>query len=280
LEVSSSKLNFQISLVKADDLKPHEEVIDTIVRTLANDIAKEGEVRDPLIVDRHDLVILDGMHRFSSLKQLNCRFIPCCLVDYDSPLIRVGSWFRLFRVHDEEATAQGILREAGLDFSTMKVASLHYDPQAIILTRTGDEFLMPQPADPFERARTAVALEKIMVKKGYDVEYLSEIVALEELRSPGKVNLVISMPIFTKEQIREYGLAGHLLPHKVTRHVIPSRPLRINIPLRMLKGTDVSLEEANRKLGHLLARRQINRKPPGSVVEGRRYEEELLIFTI
>lgn len=104
MEVSSSKLNFQLSMVDVDELKPHEEIIPSIVRRLADEVAKEAKLRDPLIVDREYHVILDGMHRFNSLKQLKCRFIPCCLVDYDNPLIKVGSWFRLFRVEKEEAT--------------------------------------------------------------------------------------------------------------------------------------------------------------------------------
>lgn len=137
---------------------------------------------------------------------------------------------------------------------------------------------MPDPMDPIQRSRTAVALEKAMVKKGYAVKYLSEIIAMEELKNAGDSNFVISLPIFSKQQIRDFGLTGQLLPHKVTRHVIPSRPLEIDVPLQMLTDKEISLEEANRELGEFLARRHIDKKPAGSIVEGRRYEEELLIF--
>ncbi len=280
MEISSSNLSFRISMVNLDELKPHEEVIDPAVGSLANDVLSEGLLRDPLVVDQEDYVILDGMHRFNSLKLLKCRFVPCCLVDYDNPQIKVGAWFRLFTVEETEILAEKLLKEAGLNYSrnSIDLARPNYSPQTIILTQGKSEFSLPEPTDPIQRARTAVNLERTMVKAGHAVTYLSETRALQELQS-NEMNFIIPVPIFTKEQIREFGVEGLLLPHKVTRHVMPSRPLGIDIPLPMLTDRTISLDEANRKLGELLAQRHIDRKPPGSVVDGRRYEEELLIFT-
>lgn len=279
MEISSSNLDFRIAMIKLDELKPHEEVLEPVVGSLANEVLTEKKIRDPLIVDQHDHVILDGMHRFNSLKLLKCRFVPCCLVDYDSPYIKVGSWFRLFNVNAVEQLSDELLTEAKLNYSKVHIdpAHVNYNPQTIILTKNGYIFLLPEPMDPIQRARTAVALEKTLAKKGHAPTYLSEIVALQELKKPGQGNLVISTPIFTKNDIRQFGLTGRLLPHKVTRHVIPSRPLGIDVPLELLMDS-VSREEADRRLGELLAKRHVDRKPPGSVVDGRRYEEELLIF--
>ncbi len=267
-------------MVNLDELKPHEEVIDHIVGSLANEVLNEGQLRDPLVVDREDYVILDGMHRFNALKLLKCRFVPCCLVEYGSAQIKVGSWFRLFQVDEAEAVAEKLLTEAKLNYSKQRIdpAAMNYDSQTIILTRNRAEFSLPDSLDPIQRAQIAVSLEKGMVKRGQAVTYVSEIIALEELKKPGEVSFAILVPIFTKQQIREFGLTGRLLPHKVTRHVIPSRPLGIDVPLQMLTAPAISFEEANRKLGELLAHRHIDRKPPGSVFDGRRYEEELLIF--
>jgi len=280
LEISSSSLSFRISLIEVDALKAHEEVVDSIVDFLANDMLTEGKVRDPLIVDQEECVILDGMHRYSSLKSLKCRFIPCCLVDYDSPLIRVGAWFRLFAVDQPESLAEKVLTENKLRYSRerIKFDDMTCETQTIILTSTETAFSLTQPLEPVEQARTAVLVEKSMAKLGHVAEYLSEIVAIQNLRS-GKRNLVISLPVFTKRQIRDLGQRGLLLPHKVTRHVIPSRPLHINVPLQILKDATISQQEADRKLGNLLAERQVERKDPGSIVDGRRYEEELLVFS-
>jgi hypothetical protein len=218
------------------------------------------------------------MHRYNSLKLLKTRFAPCCIVNYDDPQIKVGAWFRLFTVEETETLADSLLKENLLDYSRGRIELSHpsLNPQNLILTRTS-EFSTPEPMDLIQRARTAVNFERAMVKLGHRVTYLAENIALEKLQS-NEMNFIITLPIFTKQQIREFGVTGRLLPHKVTRHVMPSRPLGIDIPVQMLTDPTTSLEEANRKLGDLLSQKHIDRKPPGSVVDGRRYEEELLVF--
>jgi len=277
--VSSSNLSFKISLLDIDALKPHEEVIDALVESLADAMATQGVVRDPLIVDQDELVILDGMHRHSALKRLKCRFAPCCLVNYTSPLIRVGSWFRLFNVNNPLRTAEKLLEDHNLEYAKKNVDMRNpsYDPQTIIITGNGIGCSLAKLLDPIEFSRQAVILEKALVRQGCHVDYLPENVSVQNLQS-GRVNLVISLPTFTKDQIRAYGTQGLLLPHKVTRHVMPSRPLRIDAPLAILTDQLSTHTEANRKFGETLSARRVDRRPPGSVVDGRRYEEELLVF--
>lgn len=279
LEISSSKLSFRIAMIDLDELKPHEEVIESVVASLAKDFANEEKIRDPLIVDRDDYVILDGMHRFSSLKLLRCSFIPCCLVDYTSALITVGSWFRTFNVNEAEHLAQELLDENQLTYSktNFDLSNMSYNPDIIALTKSGTAYSWPE-TDPIKRSRTAVRLEIAMVKEGHAVTYLSEIDAFQQLRS-GRRDFVIPVPILKKEQIREIALMGRLLPHKVTRHVIPSRPLSIDVPLELLTDHSISSKEASRKLGEFLAHKHFELKPAGSVVDGRKYEEELLVFS-
>lgn len=145
LEISSSKLNFRIAMINVDELKPHEEVIESVVASLAKDLVNDEKIRDPLIVDKDDYVILDGMHRFNSLKLLKCRFIPCCLVDYNSPLIKVGSWFRTFNVNEADHLAQELLDENQLTYSkiNLDLTSTSYNPDIIALTRFSNTAIWP-----------------------------------------------------------------------------------------------------------------------------------------
>jgi hypothetical protein len=155
---------------------------------------------------------------------------------------------------------------------------MSYDLDSVILTKDGTIFSLPSSLDPLERCRTATKIEKQLVNDGHDVTYLSEANAMQRLKSD-KANLAIAMPVFRKEEIRNFGLKGRLLPHKTTRHVIPSRPLAVDIPLTLLTNATISCQEADDKLGELLVTRRIDKKPPGSFVEGRRYDEELLVFS-
>jgi hypothetical protein len=266
-------------MIGIDELKPHEEVVEKSVELLANKILSQAVVRDPLLVDQESLVILDGMHRLSSLKTLKCRFAPCCLLDYDSDKIKVGSWYRLFNVEKADKVAEDLLKKNALDYSKQKTTftKISNNPQAIVMTVDGTTYSVPN-ADPVKGVRTAVLLEKEMVKTGHRVEYLSEEMAIQQLRSR-EMTFIIATPIFSKEQIRRCGIRGDLLPHKVTRHVIPSRPLSINVPLSLLRDQEISGLEADLKLKEILSLKRMTLKPPGSVVEGRRYEEELLVFS-
>ena len=280
MEISSSNLTFHISLVDINALKPHEEVINHIVKSLSDAVKAQGIVRDPLIVDQDTYVILDGMHRYSSLKLLECRFAPCCLVDYSNPMIKVGSWFRLFTVNEAEELARKVMPDSEPSYAKLErdIEQLDPDYHTIILTKNGSRYSLKQTRNPTEFTKTAITLEQAIVALGYHVDYQTEEVALQSLRS-GIVDLVIRVPIFTKQQITDFGVHGSLLPHKVTRHIMPSRPLRVDIPLDMLTKQGKTKQEANRELHELLSARRVQEKPPGSVVDGRRYEEETLIFT-
>jgi hypothetical protein len=266
-------------MIEIQELKPHEEVIENVVAKLTEEIRAEAVVKDPLIVDQENYVILDGMHRFSSLERLGCRFAPCCLLDYMSPLVGVGAWFRTFMVDGAESVAKEILTNMKVDFSLERVDNIEsYAPYAVILTKDQSSFSLSNSTDLLERSRIAAGIEKRMVANGHRVTYLSEAAALRSLRGEG-ADFVILLPAFTKDAIRKFGSEGLLLPHKVTRHIIPSRPLAIDVPLNLLTDPKITRREADEKLGELLAGKRIDRKPPGSVVDGRRYDEELLLFS-
>ena len=267
-------------MIEADALKPHEQSVAEIVKSLAKEMLNRGEVRDPLIIDKETYVILDGTHRFGSLELLKCRFVPCCLVDYQSPQIKVGSWFRLFLVRQAESLAEELLKEFNLTYSKQRIqpALVVTEPRAVLLTEDGIGFYLPEQKNPLKLTETAVLLEKAMATRGHTAQYSSEAMAWHQFKSRA-VNFVIQLPNFSKKQIREFGLQHLLLPHKVTRHVIPSRPLHIDVPLDLLRDTRISQSDADSRLGELLNQKRVETKPAGSVVDGRMYEEELLVFS-
>ena len=279
MDISSSSLKLRLSMLDIEELKPHEEVIQDIVAKLSSEIRIDGVVRDPLIVDEVDHVILDGMHRFNALKRLGCRFAPCCLLDYNDPRISVGSWFRTFTFEEPDSAVQKALSNLGLENSTTKLSEIsNYDPDAIALTRDGSQFSLQGSMSVLERCRTAASIEIDMVKQGREVTYLSEAQAGQRLAS-GAASLMIILPVLTKDEVRTFGKEGSLFPHKVTRHVIPSRPLAVNVPLSLLTDVKLSTREADREFNRLLSARDVARKPAGSVIDGRHYDEELIIFS-
>ena len=273
MDINSSTISFRITLIDLDDLKPHEEIIEQSVTELAKAIRDQNEVRDPLIVDKQSLVILDGMHRYNALKKLGCQRAPVCLVEYDDERIGVGAWFRCFNVSNPDALAAEALGALNQKYERKGIGTGQTDlTNAVIITRLAS-FQLTEEMNRLSKSQLAVRIEKYISGQGFKCEYAAE----STIAQPNsKVNLVIPVPIFSKTEIKETAMSGRLLPHKVTCHIIPSRPLRLDVPLDLLiSGTT---EEANEKLEQLLASRCVDLKPPGSVVDGRRYQEELLVF--
>ncbi len=85
-------LNIEIKILPINKLRPHEEVDSKMVRELAILIKEEGIFRKAIAIDKKNNIILDGHHRVKALEILGCKFIPCILLDYSSPLIIVLSW--------------------------------------------------------------------------------------------------------------------------------------------------------------------------------------------
>ncbi len=95
-------------IVRADDLKAHEEFVEDKVPGLLEKIRSDGMIAKPVVIDKRTLVILDGHHRFEALKRLGMNRIPVVAVDYFDPAIRVGTW----REGEDAPTKDEVLRRA------------------------------------------------------------------------------------------------------------------------------------------------------------------------
>jgi cysteine synthase/O-phosphoserine sulfhydrylase/cystathionine beta-synthase len=82
----------EVQLVELDKLRQHEEVDPAHLKKLKEEIRSDKILKFAIVVDKNTDIILDGEHRFNSLKELGCRRIPVVYVDYNSPDIQVQSW--------------------------------------------------------------------------------------------------------------------------------------------------------------------------------------------
>ncbi|HEV2429179.1 MAG TPA: ParB N-terminal domain-containing protein [Thermoplasmata archaeon] len=79
-------------LLRASDLRIHEEIDPSAVASLAERIRAEGVVREPIWVARGSGVILNGHHRFAALQRLGAERIPAWVVDYTSTEVVLDRW--------------------------------------------------------------------------------------------------------------------------------------------------------------------------------------------
>lgn len=75
---------------------------------LTDQIASDGVLKYPIVIDGATRTILDGHHRFHALLRLGCTSIPAYGVDYSDPGIRVGSWRNGVAVSKDDVLRAGV----------------------------------------------------------------------------------------------------------------------------------------------------------------------------
>ncbi|MGB9675805.1 MAG: pyridoxal-phosphate dependent enzyme [Candidatus Bathyarchaeales archaeon] len=95
-------------LISLEKLKPHEEVDAKRLAELKRSIEADNALKYPIIADKKSNVIIDGEHRFTALKELQCKTIPVIYIDYESPLIDVQSWRKDFKLTKKAVIEAGI----------------------------------------------------------------------------------------------------------------------------------------------------------------------------
>jgi len=276
--IRHSALDLRISLSQSKLLLLHEETIPDRVAELRDSIQHDGVVKDPIIVDTDSYVVLDGMHRVAALRELSCLRVPVCAVDYLNPSIKVGVWYRTLTGRVSCAQFDAALSSSGIKVKRFSpdMKTVTENPSLAALFAGGESLLLESNgARAYEVLKTAERCARVL---RLAVAFETEQDAIERLIN-GKTDAVITLPKIDKASIRAAGMTGRLLPHKVTRHIIPARPLRVNIPVSTLADETMTLREANEQFVARLRARRMIQKPAGTVIEGRRYEEETYIFS-
>jgi len=279
--ISHEKLNLYISVLDITSLYLHEETIPDILDQLAQSIKKDGCLKHPVIVDDKTHVVLDGMHRVAALEKLGYARIPVCLVDYENPTITVGCWYRTIK--GIKALEHVISRpyQTGLTLEEVNEVDdekLGVLPVAAAIKSLEKSFFVCSPFRNLKEAYDVIKrIEERLKRSGFEVAYETELDALSKLREQD-VDAVLLTPKLTKSAIISTALSGSVFSYKATRHVIPARPLDLDVPLNLLKDSKKPLEEVNEELRQMLQKRRLRRVAAGSVIKGRRYEEDLYLF--
>jgi len=272
-------IRLEIKLEEVEKLHIHEEVIPDILHKLTEEIRADGYVKHPVIVDLKTLVVLDGMHRLAAIENLGCRFIPVCLVDYDNPHILVGCWCRVVDHSSDLEKLVGLIREIGftVEECQRETASKLVSERkaAISIVSRSKCFAVYGPQEIKEIYDAIKQIELKLKSVGYSIGYDTDNDALDKVSS-GKALSMFLVPNVSKRDVVTVALRGEVFAHKTTRHVIPVRPLFVNVPLEWLYGR-LTLKEANEALVRYLSQKEVVRLPPGQVLD-RRYEEELYVF--
>lgn len=86
------KLRTGLRVVEIKKLRAHENVEETRLKNLIEEIRKDGCIKKAIAADLNTFIIIDGHHRTKALTELGCKNIPVVFVDYFSPVLKVVSW--------------------------------------------------------------------------------------------------------------------------------------------------------------------------------------------
>ncbi len=273
--IDGDGIRLDIALVEIDELLPHEETISGSLDALMEEIERAGILKSPVIVGRESLVVLDGMHRVEALRNLGCRFMCVCLVDYMSPGIRVDRWCR---VVSSPIAIEDFVSSFGELGAIARVGGSPRGGASLLLMLEEGFYEMAAHGEGIVSAfATVTSIESWLRKKGHAIRFETERDAAKMLERR-EVGFVLCPPTIEKHHVLETIKSGRVLPPKATRHIVPARPFGVDVPLELLRDTVISVEEANRQLSKMLEAKSIRRVPPGYRWGSRRYEEAVYLF--
>lgn len=82
----------EIVFLPLQNLHRHEQIDLERATTLLNDIGAAGIWTQPLLVEKHSRVVLDGHHRFWCACQIGLVSIPAILIEYCDPDLTLETW--------------------------------------------------------------------------------------------------------------------------------------------------------------------------------------------
>jgi cytidyltransferase-like protein len=168
ISLKNANTDLKMELVKMTSLKPLELVLPFHLNNIKKMIERDAVVKKPLIVDRKDMIILDGSHRYAYLYAEGYAYAPVVLVDYEDEAIFVGKHLKHRFLKDENFTISKV---------EVRQRAIH---ENLYTPRTTRHFF------PFRKESYPIALDELKKGNSRDISHLLEdIPLLDEIELDG-----------------------------------------------------------------------------------------------
>ncbi len=277
----------KIKIVPLKKVFVHEQIVKKWARNLSSYMEQSGIQKNPIIVYKTagKYIVLDGMHRVEAMKIIGCHDIMVYMVDYFKDSIELHNWYGI--VFGDISPVDILNRIVGRKSFVIKKEKKDYDASEMIRNRKillavrdrknnlytvslRKGFKINE--DRFLTIATSLIerLESIVDSMDYRIVYVPNVTGERDFKTSSG-NLLIYRPLFTKEEVIHRTLTGKTFPRKSTRHIIPGRPLRVDLNITLLKE-NINLKIKNKLLyAHLMWCFESNRM--------RYYPEPVYIFS-
>jgi hypothetical protein len=260
------------------DLLLHEQHDPLRSAPLLARLKADGVLKNPTIVapvpGEPRYVVLDGAHRVTVMRELRIEHIAVQVVDYDDPELILDTWHHLVKGIVEGdfkrllLSVQGVTTKladpvhARAQLARREILALVEYPDGEVCTVSAEGGLHLRT----QRLNEIVDLYKLRGRIfRANTDHLPSLLPLYE-----EVGALVVFPRFTPAEIIDLARVGARLPAGITRHLIPRRALRINLPLTLL-GSDAGLPEKNAWLADWM-------KQKVAAKAARFYQESTFLF--
>lgn len=240
----------------------HEDPDGERVRRLVGAFQRDGVLRNPPIVtpvsggtprespaDDDRAVVLDGANRVTALREMGVPDVAVQVVPYAAPEIAVSTWRHYVTEEGAPVRARIVSRlgmrvvsVTGIDEAETRLG--RRDGVAALVDGDGVAVVGPG-IDPVADVGRVDDLVRLYSGAGRVHRILGG--DTDVLRAEYGVGTLVIFPPFGKHDILRLATGRGRLPAGITRHLIPGRVLRLNVPLRWLQGP----ESAAAKQRHL-----------------------------
>jgi len=234
------------------DLLLHEQHDPLRSAPLLQRLQADGVLKNPTIVapvpGEQRYVVLDGAHRVTAMRELGIAHIAVQVVDYEDPELILDTWHHLVKgvsvAHFKQMlrAAQGVKVEAA-DGVHARARLARREILAFVEYPDGEVRTVQASGDLHERTRRLNEIVDLYKVQGRifraNTDHLPSLLPIYD-----DVAALVVFPRFAPAEIIDLARVGACLPAGITRHLIPRRALRINLPLTVL-GSDASLPEKN-----------------------------------
>jgi hypothetical protein len=268
-----------LRFVAVESLVPHERHDEQRAMPLVERMKAAGVLKNPPVVAPLDaaasrFVVLDGANRTIAARVAGLPHLLVQVVDYASPELGLSTWNHALVDVDPEWFRIGLESVAGLRIgpeTAMHARAMLARREAIAIADFGGETLA-LCGDGDLHARNVVLNGIVDLYRGVRRFHrvTGETLAAAKARFPGASVLVV-FPHFEKAEIVELATSGARVPAGITRHLIPWRALRLNVPLETLADASRTCEQKTAWLAGWVAERVVRRNV-------RFYEESTVVF--
>jgi len=241
-----------LRVVPVAELLLHERHDAQRSKPLLQRLQTDGVLMNPPIVapirGEQRYVVLDGANRVTAMQALGFAHIAVQVVDYEDAELIVDTWHHLVKgigaehFKDMLQAVQGVKIELA-DATLARAQLARREILAFVEYPNGEVWTLRASGDLHQRSQRLNRIVDLYKAPGLmfrvNSDHLPSLLPFYD-----EVTALVVFPRFAPAEIIDLARVGACLPAGITRHLIPRRALRINVPLTVL-GSGANLPEKN-----------------------------------